>query len=432
MSRGSKPARPPVKPAAKIAPAKKQGPPAKKAPLARPIGLAEADHLPMKDRISRRVNEISPSGIRAFFEMVIGMPDVLSLGVGEPDFVTPRRFTERAERELDAGMTRYTSNYGLMELRELVADHTVKIGGPLYDPKKEILVTIGVSEAVDICLRAIIDPGDEVIMVDPCYVSYLPMVTMAGGVPVMVPTRMEEGFKLRPEALQAAVTPRTKAIILGYPSNPTGMTLSRSDLEAIAEIVRDNDLMVISDEIYDRLTYIGEHTVFSGLEGMKDRTIYMNGFSKAYAMTGWRVGYACGHPEIIEAMMKVHQYAIMCAPIMGQFAAIEALRYGWSEMERMVASYNARRRLIVDGLRKLGLEIADPEGAFYAFPSIRSTGLSSEEFCRRLLQEEKVVVVPGSAFGAQGEGHVRICYASSVETINAALRKIGELLKRLK
>lgn len=385
----------------------------------------------MKTKISQRVNDISPSGIRAFFEMVIGMPDVLSLGVGEPDFVTPEAFTKRAITELESGMTRYTSNFGLLELRELIAQYTTKIGGPAYDPKKEILVTVGVSEAVDIAMRALINPGDEVIMSDPSYVSYLPMVTMAGGVPVLVPTDMDGGFKMKPELIEKAVTPRTKVILLGYPANPTGATLSRTDLLAISEIAKAHDLMVVSDEIYDRLTYAGEHTVFSGLPGMKERTVYMNGFSKAYAMTGWRVGYACAHPDIIEAMMKVHQYAIMCAPIMGQFAAIEALRNGWKEMERMVASYDKRRRHIVAGLRALGFPCAEPEGAFYAFPSIRHTGLSSNEFCRRLLEEEKVVVVPGVAFGAQGEGHIRICYAASMETINAALDKIGKFLKRL-
>ncbi len=388
---------------------------------------------PCAERISRRVRETSPSGIRKFFEMVMGTPGVLSLGVGEPDFVTPKGVVDRAIRELGEGMTSYTSNFGLLELRELIADYTVnRLKGPLYDPKREILVTIGVSEAVDICMRAILDPGDEVIMVDPCYVSYLPMVSMAGGVPRLVTASMEQKFKVEPADIAAAVTPKTKALILGYPANPTGNSFTRKELEEIAEIVKANDLLVVSDEIYCRLTYTGEHTVFSGLPGMKDRTIYMNGFSKAYAMTGWRVGYACGNAEIIEAMMKVHQYSIMCAPIMGQFAAIEALKSGWDDMERMVASYAMRRRLILDGIRRLGLPCVEPEGAFYVFPSIRESGLSSDEFCQRLLTEEKVVVVPGSAFGAGGEGHVRMCYAASVETINGALKKMGAFLERLK
>lgn len=382
-------------------------------------------------KISRRVNEISPSGIRAFFEMVLGMPDVLSLGVGEPDFVTPERFTKRAIRELESGMTRYTSNFGLLELRERISDYTVKIAGPHYDPRREILVTIGVSEAVDIAMRALLDPGDEVIIADPSYVSYLPMVTLTGGVAVPVATDMAGGFKLTPAAVRRAVTPRTKVILLGYPANPTGMTLSREDLLGIAKIVEEHDLTVVSDEIYDRLTYSGTHTIFSSLPGMQERTIYLNGFSKAYAMTGWRVGYACGPAEIIEAMMKVHQYAIMCAPIMGQFAAIEALESGWDEMEKMVASYDDRRKHIVAGLRSLGFDCPDPEGAFYAFPSIKKFGLDSNTFCRRLLEEEKVVVVPGVAFGEHGEGHIRICYAASMKTIDAALEKIGNFLKRL-
>jgi len=387
---------------------------------------------PVKDKISRRVADTSPSGIRKFFEMVLGTPGVLSLGVGEPDFVTPKPFIDRAIRELGEGMTSYTSNYGLLELREAISDYTVnRLKGPLYDPKKEILVTIGVSEAVDICMRSILDPGDEVIMVDPCYVSYLPMVTMAGGVPKLVHSSIENGFKITPEDIESAITPKTKAIILGYPANPTGASFSRNELIAISEIADSKDIIVISDEIYCRLTYTGPHTVFSSLSGMKDRTIYLNGLSKAYAMTGWRVGYACGNAEIIEAMMKVHQYSIMCAPIMGQFAAIEALKNGWSEMERMVASYAMRRRLILDGIKKIGLKCHEPEGAFYVFPSIKETGLSSDEFCRRLLTEEKVVVVPGSAFGACGEGHIRLCYAASINTINSALKKIKEFLNRI-
>jgi len=387
---------------------------------------------PVKDKISRRVADTSPSGIRKFFEMVLDTPGVLSLGVGEPDFVTPKPFIDRAIRELGEGMTSYTSNYGLLELREAISDYTVnRLKGPRYDPKKEILVTIGVSEAVDICMRSILDPGDEVIMVDPCYVSYLPMVTMAGGVPKLVHSSIENGFKITPEDIESAITPKTKAIILGYPANPTGASFSRNELIAISEIADSKDIIVISDEIYCRLTYTGPHTVFSSLSGMKDRTIYLNGLSKAYAMTGWRVGYACGNAEIIEAMMKVHQYSIMCAPIMGQFAAIEALKNGWSEMERMVASYAMRRRLILDGIKKIGLKCHEPEGAFYVFPSIKETGLSSDEFCRRLLTEEKVVVVPGSAFGACGEGHIRLCYAASINTINSALKKIKEFLNRI-
>lgn len=383
------------------------------------------------ERLSARCRSISPSGIRQFFEYVAEMPGVLSLGVGEPDFVTPQPFINAATESLKSGMTRYTSNYGEVELRKLISGYVEKIGGPKYDPRREICVTVGVSEAVDIALRAFLDPGDEVIFAEPGYVSYTAMINMAGGTPVPVPTTMEEGFKLTAAKVAAAVTPKTKAIMLSYPSNPTGMSLGREELEGIAKIAEEKDLIVLSDEIYDRLTFDGEHTVFSSIEGMKDRTIYLNGFSKAYAMTGWRVGYVCAHPEFIEAMMKIHQYAIMCAPTMGQMAAQEALLNGWEPMMKMVDSYRQRRDHILERLEAVGLPCLRPEGAFYAFPSIQHTGLSSAEFCKRFFEEEKVVTVPGAVFGAPGEGHIRLCYASSLETIDEAFERLANFLGRI-
>lgn len=384
----------------------------------------------MKNRVARRVAEIPPSGIRAFFELVLGMPDVLSLGVGEPDFVTPWAAREAAITGLERGYTRYSSNWGLLELREEIVRYIRRRGGPLYDPRREVLVTVGVSEGMDIAFRAILDPGDEVIHQDPCFVSYAPIVHLAGGVPVAVPTTAADGWRLTPEAIERAVTPRTKAILLNYPANPTGGTLARTDLEAIAEIARARDLLVVSDEIYDRLTFRGTHTVFSSLPGMRDRTIYLNGFSKAFAMTGWRIGWLAGPAEIVEAACKIHQYSMMCSPIASQIAALEALRSCEDRVLEMSRSFAQRRRLISKGLSDLGLECPEPDGAFYAFPSIRSTGLDSEAFARRLLEEEKVAVVPGAAFGRCGEGHVRLAYAASVETIREALRRIGRMVER--
>lgn len=411
-----------------------------KAPKTAPTGFALLKNRrrrarkaqPVAERISRKVKGLSPSGIRKFFDLIQGDPDVISLGVGEPDFVTPREFTARAVSALEAGNTRYTSNYGLLELRETVAEYTQRIGGPAYDPKREILITVGVSEGVDLALRALLDPGDEVILADPCYVSYEPMIQMAGGVPVPVPTCMADGFRLKPERIEAAITPRSKLLLLSYPANPTGASLSRAELEAIAAIVRKHDLLVIADEIYDRLTYSGAHTVFSSLPGMEERTVYLNGFSKAYAMTGWRVGYLCANPAFVEAMMKIHQYAIMCVSTMGQHAALAAMRGGWQEMERMVDSYRRRRTLVLESLFRLGLPCAAPDGAFYAFPSIRETGLDSEIFCTRLFREEKVVVVPGSVFGAQGEGHVRLCYATAAAQLSAAFERMERFLERVR
>lgn len=384
------------------------------------------------DYLAKRVQGLPASGIRAFFELVIGMPEVLSLGVGEPDFISPWAFREAGIDALERGYTRYTSNYGLKELREEIVHHTQRIGGPAYNPANEILVTVGVSEAMDLAFRALCNPGDEVILADPAYVAYEPLITLAGGTPVKAATSMEEGWRILPERIEAAITPRTKAILLAYPANPTGTTLGRADLQKIAEIAKARDLIVISDEIYDRLSYEGIHVPFPSIPGMKARTIYLNGVSKAFAMTGWRIGWACAPPEILEAMMRIHQYGVMSAPTLGQVAAIEALRNGWGEMERMVKSYNERRNLIVKGLREIGFPCALPEGAFYAFPRVSETGLSDGDFARRLLEEEKVAIVPGSAFGPSGNGHVRLAYAASVETIREALRRMRRFTARLR
>ena len=382
--------------------------------------------------ISRRVKSLSPSGIRKFFDLLTTMDDVISLGVGEPDFVTPWRIREAAIYSIEKGYTMYTSNYGLMELRQEISGYMSKRAGLSYDPANQVLVTVGVSQALDLAMRAILDPGDEVIIPEPTYVSYMPCVTLAGGVPVTVPTHMENGFRVRPEDIEARVTGRTKAILIGYPNNPTGAVMSRQELEEIADIARKRDLLVISDEIYERLVYGTEHTCFASLPDMAERTIHLSGFSKSYAMTGWRIGYACSRPEIIEAMMKVHQYTMMCAPIQGQMAAIEALRSGDRAVEETREEYNRRRHLMVRGLNRLGLSCLEPQGAFYTFPSIKSLDMSSEEFAERLLMEEKVALVPGSAFGPSGEGHVRCCYAVATDEIEEALVRIGRFVGRIR
>jgi aminotransferase len=382
--------------------------------------------------ISRRVKSLSPSGIRKFFDLLTTMDDVISLGVGEPDFVTPWRIREAAIYSIEKGYTMYTSNYGLMELRQEISGYMSKRAGLSYDPANQVLVTVGVSQALDLAMRAILDPGDEVIIPEPTYVSYMPCVTLAGGVPVTVPTHMENGFRVRPEDIEARVTGRTKAILIGYPNNPTGAVMSRQELDEIADIARRRDLIVVSDEIYERLVYGTEHTCFASLPDMAERTIHLSGFSKSYAMTGWRIGYACSRPEIIEAMMKVHQYTMMCAPIQGQMAAIEALRSGDRAVEETREEYNRRRHLMVRGLNRLGLSCLEPQGAFYTFPSIKSLDMSSEEFAERLLMEEKVALVPGSAFGPSGEGHVRCCYAVATDEIEEALVRIGRFVGRIR
>lgn len=385
-----------------------------------------------KDVISRRVRSIPPSGIRKFFDLLSSMEGVISLGVGEPDYATPWRIREAAIYSIEKGQTSYTSNYGLPELRQELSRHIAERYSVEYDPRTELLITVGVSEGLDLAMRAILDPGDEVIVPDPCYVSYSPCVTMAGGVTVPVLTSLNNDFKLMAGEVEDKVSSRSKAILLGYPSNPTGAVMNREELAQIAEVADRHDLLVVSDEIYDRLVYEGEHTCFSSLPGMKERSILLGGFSKAYAMTGWRIGYAAARAEIVEAMMKVHQYTLMCAPSMAQNAAVEALRRGEDDVMEMVEDYNRRRRVIVKGLNDLGLRTFEPRGAFYAFPSIASTGLTSEEFAERLLFDEKVAVVPGNAFGRGGEGHVRCCYATSLDQINEALRRMGRFLSKLR
>lgn len=384
----------------------------------------------MNKYISQVVKTIPPSGIRKFFDLVAQTEGVISLGVGEPDFVTPWHIREAACYSLEKGYTMYTSNHGLLELREEIAAYEKKRIGVEYSPEREVLVTVGVSEAVDLALRTILEPGDEVLVPEPCFVSYAPVGVLTYGKAVPVQTYDQDQYRLKPEALAKSITPRSKVLILAYPSNPTGGIMAREDLEALLDIIIENDLIVISDEIYSELTYCGKHVSIASLPGMRDRTIMMNGLSKAFAMTGWRIGYACGHRDIIDAMTKIHQYTIMCAPIMGQKAALEALRHGETEMRRMVDNYNFRRKLILSGLQEIGMDCFEPRGAFYCFPSIKVSGMSSEDFCAGLLEEEKVAVVPGNAFGENGEGYIRCCYAASVNNIEEAIDRMGSFIKR--
>ncbi len=378
-----------------------------------------------------RVARIPASGIRRFFDLTAGVEDVISLGVGEPDFVTPERFREAAVRSIRDGKTKYTSNYGILALREAIAEHTAVLRGVRYDPLGEVLVTVGVSEAVDLALRATLNDGDEVLIADPSYVAYVPGIVLAGGVPISVATGEANAFRLTPDAVRAAVTPRTRAILLGFPNNPTGAVLERADLEGIARIAIEHDLILYADEIYDRLVYGTEHVSIASLDGMRERTVRLAGFSKSYAMTGWRIGYACAPAEIVEQMMKIHQYTVMCVPTAGQYAALEALRTGEPEVQRMVAEYDRRRQVMWRRFNDMGLACAEPRGAFYCFPSVASTGLDDETFCERLLREERVVVVPGSAFGEHGAGHVRACYAASLEQIEEACDRIARFVARL-
>ena len=385
------------------------------------------------ERVSPIVRSIPPSGIRRFFDIVAEMSGVISLGVGEPDFVTPWHIRESCVHGLQRGYTAYTSNYGLLELRQEIAKMIETDYGVIYNPKCEALVTVGVSEALDLAMRAILSPGDEVLVPEPCYVSYQACVTLAGGKPVSVSTSRENEFRVTVDQLAAALTPRTKALLIGYPNNPTGAIMPRNELAAIAQFAEKHDLIVISDEIYANLTYDGEHTCFASLPGMRDRTILLNGFSKAYAMTGWRIGYALGNADFIGAMTKIHQFTMLCAPITAQIAAVEALQQGRPSRDRMVAEYDKRRRLMVEGFRNMGLDCFEPKGAFYVFPSIQNTGLTSLEFAEKLLQAEKVALVPGNAFGACGEGYVRCSYAASSKNLSEALdriaRFVGPLLK---
>ncbi|WP_186438429.1 aminotransferase class I/II-fold pyridoxal phosphate-dependent enzyme [Cohnella terricola] len=388
----------------------------------------------MQRYLASRARAIPPSGIRRFFDLVNASKDkdIISLGVGEPDFVTPWRVRDAAVYSLERGHTQYTPNAGLPELREAIAQYLSNEFHLSYDPGKEMMVTVGGSEGIDLALRALIEPGDEILVPEPCYISYSPITSLSGGVAVGIETFAEHQFKLTPESLKAAITPRSKILVLCYPSNPTGAIMTYEEMLPIAKIVEENDLIVISDEIYAELTFNGSHTSFASLPGMKDRTILVSGFSKAFAMTGWRMGYACGHPDLISAMLKIHQYTIMSAPTMGQVAALEALtKGGMEEKDRMMESYNQRRRLVVQGFRDMGLECHEPQGAFYAFPSVRSTGLTSEQFAERLLLEGKVAAVPGHVFGKGGEGFLRCCYATSVSQLTEALERIHLFLRSL-
>ncbi|MFH1406514.1 MAG: aminotransferase class I/II-fold pyridoxal phosphate-dependent enzyme [Candidatus Omnitrophota bacterium] len=381
-------------------------------------------------RISKRTQEIAPSGIRAFFDLVLGMREVISLGVGEPDFVTPWNIREAAIYSIEKGYTTYTSNKGLLELRHEVSKFLKRRHGPDYDPEDEILITVGVSEAFDLCMRALLNPGDKVLIPEPCYVSYNPIVYLTGAVPVYLHTDRDNDFKLTPRAIEQRCDKTTKAIILNYPANPTGASYTRKELRDIAKIVQKKDLIVISDEIYGDLTYEFEHTPFAAIPGMKNRTVYLNGFSKAYAMTGWRVGYACAPKDIIAAMTKIHQYSMMCVPTMGQMAAVEALRHGEKSVQDMKKEYRRRRDFVVEGLNKIGLDCHTPQGAFYLFPSIKKTKLKSIDFANKLLKKEKVAVVPGGAFGPSGEGYIRISYASSMENLKEALVRMQRFLQK--
>jgi len=378
-----------------------------------------------------KVERIPASGIRRFFDLVSGVEGVISLGVGEPDFVTPERFREAAIRSIKEGRTKYTSNYGIQPLRQAISEHTARLRGVTYEPEGEILVTVGVSEAVDLALRATLNDGDEVIIADPSYVAYVPGIVLAGGVPVPVATVEEHDFRLRPEDVARAITPRTRAILLGFPNNPTGGVLTDDDLRGLARLADEHDLLVYADEIYDRLVYGGEHRSIITLPGMRERTVYLAGFSKSYAMTGWRVGYACAPAEVIEQMMKIHQYTVMCVPTAAQYAALEALRTGEDEVRRMVGEYDRRRKVMWRRFNEMGLQCFEPRGAFYCFPNITSTGMTDDEFAERLLVEEKVVTVPGNAFGERGRGHVRACYATSLEKIEEACDRIARFVRRV-
>ena len=382
--------------------------------------------------LSPTVVGIKPSGIRKFFDIANTMEDVISLGVGEPDFPTPWEIRKAGILSLESGKTRYTSNRGLEILREEIGNYVERKYGVTYDPVSEILVTVGGSEAIDACIRAIASPGDEIIIPQPSYVCYEPITALCGCKPVIIETKAENSFKLTAKELKSAITSRTKALILPYPCNPTGAIMERADLEAIAEVLRDTNILVISDEIYAELTF-GDvpHTSIASIDGMKERTVLINGFSKTFSMTGWRLGYACGPKPVMEQITKIHQYAIMCAPTTSQYAAIEALRNGDEAVAAMREEYDMRRRLIVNGFNKLGLSCREPKGAFYAFPCIRSTGMSSEEFCEKLLYSEKVAVVPGTAFGESGEGFVRASYCYSTEHILEALKRIERFLNSL-
>ncbi|MBR5451801.1 MAG: aminotransferase class I/II-fold pyridoxal phosphate-dependent enzyme [Clostridia bacterium] len=379
------------------------------------------------------VTGLKPSGIRRFFDIAEEMDNVISLGVGEPDFLTPWHIREAGIASLESGKTRYTANKGLKVLREEIAKYNKRRFGLTYDPNTEVLVTVGGSEAIDGAIRALVSPGDEVLIPEPSFVCYDPITKLSGGIPVGIPTKAENNFRLTAEELKNAITDKTKVLIMPFPNNPTGAIMEREDLEAIAEVLEGTDIMVISDEIYAELTYGGKtHVSFASIGNMAERTVVIGGFSKTYSMTGWRLGYACGPEPILTQMTKIHQFAIMSAPTTAQYAAIEALRYGANDIEQMLDEYDSRRKMIVHGFNKLGLTCFEPEGAFYSFPCIKSTGMTSEEFCEKLLYSKHVALVPGSAFGASGEGYVRASYCYSIDHIKTALEKVGEFLEELK
>ena len=386
----------------------------------------------MRDPLSKKIIGIAPSGIRKFFDIVSEMPDAISLGVGEPDFDTPWRVREEGIYTLEKGRTFYTSNAGLKELRQEISNYLDRKIHVRYDYVHEVMVTVGGSEGIDLTMRAMLNPGDEVLVPEPSYVSYAPCVTLADGVPVPIPMKEENEFKLTAEELEAAITPKTKILVLPFPNNPTGAIMEREDLEAIAKIVEEKDLFVISDEIYSELTYKGNPVSITQIPGMRERTVLINGFSKAYAMTGWRLGYACGPEVILKQMLKIHQFAIMCAPTTSQYAAVEALKNGDDDVAEMREQYNQRRRYLLHAFAEMGLPCFEPYGAFYVFPCIKEFGMTSDEFATRFLQEEKVAVVPGTAFGDSGEGYIRISYAYSLENLKVAIGRLSHFVKKLK
>ena len=384
----------------------------------------------VREVLARRIGAVPPSGIRKFFDIIATMDDVISLGVGEPDFDTPAHITQAGIRSLEGGETSYTSNAGILELRDELSKHLSRLYGVNYDPAEELLISVGVSEALFLALLAVVDPGDEVIVPEPCFVSYRPGLIFAGGTPVTVEAKVENQFQITADDIEEKITPKTKALLIGYPNNPTGAVMSRERLGEIGALAEKHDLIVLSDEIYDRLVYGVEHVCFSSLPNMRDRTILLSGFSKTYAMTGWRLGYAAAPAEILAGMQKAHQYIIMCAPTTAQVAGVEALRHGEDAVQEMLREYDQRRRVIVDGLNTVGLPCVEPKGAFYAFPSIQNTSLSSEEFSEKLLYEQKVAVVPGTAFGESGEGFVRCAYATSLVEIEEALGRMEDFVKQ--
>lgn len=382
--------------------------------------------------VSRRAAEIKPSGIRKFFDIASEMENVISLGVGEPDFKTPWIVRQKAIHTLEKGKTIYTANAGLADLRQGISDFVKRKYNVEYDADNEIVVTVGGSEAIDLCIRALVNQGDEVLIVEPCFVSYSPIVDMTDGISVPIETTVEDNFRLTEKALKEKITDKTKLLVLPFPNNPTGAVMRREHLEDIAEVLRGTDIMVLSDEIYSELTYNGKHVSIAEIDGMKERTIIVNGFSKSFSMTGWRLGYACGPAPIIKLMTKIHQFAIMCAPTTSQYAAIEALKSCDEDIHNMREEYDIRRRFVVDAFNKLGLDTFEPEGAFYVFPSIKSTGMKSEEFCEKLLYSKSVAVVPGTAFGDSGEGYIRVSYSYSIKHLKEAVKRIGEFLEEIK